>query len=253
MTQENLKKIKNIRIAGAMAASVLDELIKSVKPGLSTMQLNDLAESLIVKKGGLPGFKTVRGYQFAICTSVNADVVHGLPRLDQILKEGDILTIDIGVLYNGYHSDTAMTVPVGEVGREKTEFLKDGEKALYSAIKLVRPGIKVGELSLAIEKELKKYGIVPELTGHGVGKSLHEEPLIPNTGLSRIEGETLKEGMVIAIEPIYTNGSPEIEMLGDGWTLTSSKADLAAQFEHTVAVVPGGYEILTKRPGEKIS
>lgn len=252
MTKQDLKKIENIKIAGAIAAAVLEELISLVKPGISTWELNNQAEEKIIRSGGLPGFKTVRDYQFAICTSVNADVVHGLPRKDQILKEGDIITIDIGVLCNGYHSDTAVTVPVGKVSAEKAAFLKDGSEALYAAIRVVRPGIKIGQLTSAIKRSLRGYGIVKELTGHGVGQSLHEEPLIPNTGMGQTEGATLKEGMVIAIEPIYTNGRPEIEMLHDGWTLTSSYASLAAQFEHTVAVVPGGHEVLTKRSNEKI-
>lgn len=238
--------------AGRIAGEVLEELIKRIKPGLSTLELDRLAEDLIKRAGGEPGFKRVEGYYHSICTTVNEQVVHGIPK-EHRLKEGDIVSVDLGVYYQGFHSDTAVTVPVGKVSKDIEDFLATGQHALYQGIKQVKAGGRVGDISSVIEKTLrsKNFSIVKTLTGHGVGRELHEEPLVPNFGRAG-EGEELKVGLVIAIEPIYTNGSPEIYLEPDGWTITSENATLAGLFEHTVAVTADGPKILTKRPSEVI-
>jgi methionyl aminopeptidase len=252
LTLKNPDEIKIMAEAGRLAGEVLEQVMAAVKPGVSTLELDQLAENLIQKVGGESGFKKVDGYYHTICTTPNEQVVHGIPN-DKKLKDGDILSVDLGVFYNGFHSDTAVTVPVGEVSTEIKRFLATGQRALYEGIKQARFGNRVGDISTVIEKILRQenYGIVRSLTGHGVGRELHEEPLIPNFGKSGT-GEELKEGLVIAIEPIYTNGSPEVYLEDDGWTLTSEDATLAGLFEHTVAITKTGPQVLTKRPHENI-
>lgn len=239
--------------AGRMAGEVLEKIIPEVKPGVSTLFLDILAENLIKKSGGEPGFKRVPGYYHSICTAVNEEVVHGIPG-ERVLKEGDIVAVDLGVYFKGFHSDTAVTIPVGRVSKEADDFMEAGRQALLAGIKAVKIGNYVGDISAAVEEILTKhkFGIVHSLTGHGVGRDLHEDPLIPNHGLSGT-GELLTEGMVIAIEPIYTNGNPEIFLSEDGWTITSPESSLAGQFEHTIALTSNGPLVLTKRPSETIS
>lgn len=238
--------------AGRLAGEVLDEIIPEVKPGVSTLYLDKLAEDLIKKSGGEPGFKRVPGYYHSICTAVNEEVVHGIPG-KKVLKEGDIVSIDLGVYFKGFHSDTAITLPIGAVTTAATKFMQAGREALLAGIEAAQIGSRVGDISSAVEEVLTsyKYGIVHSLTGHGVGRDLHEDPLIPNHGLSGT-GELLTEGMVIAIEPIYTDGNPEIFLSKDGWTIISPGSALAGQFEHTVALTSEGTKVLTKRPSEEI-
>jgi methionyl aminopeptidase len=252
----HLKSPEDLKImaeAGRMAGEVLEQVMAAAQPGMSTLDLDRLAERLISERGGESGFKKVDGYFHTICTNPNSGVVHGIPN-EEILTEGDILSIDLGVYYQGFHSDTAVTVPIGVVSPETAEFLAAGRRALYQGIEAVKVGSRIGDISSTIEKVLseKGYGIVESLTGHGVGRDLHEEPVVPNLGRAG-EGEQLKEGLVIAIEPIYTNGSPEIYLEEDGWTLSSEDATLAGLFEHTIAVTAQGPQILTQRPREVIS
>lgn len=246
------EELKTMAEAGRIAGEVLDQVVGHVKPGVSTLELDQLAEKLIEDAGGEPGFKRVPDYYHSICTSINEQVVHGVPK-DRVLKEGDILSIDLGVYYQGFHSDTAVSVGVGEISSEVRQFLATGQEALYGAIKEARVGNHVGDISAATEKTLrsKNYGIVESLTGHGVGRELHEEPLVPNMGQPG-SGLRLEDGLVIAIEPIYTNGSPEVYLEDDGWTISSEKASLAGLFEHTVAITKDGPKVLTKRPSEII-
>lgn len=231
--------------AGRIAAQVLDGLVKSALTGTSTIQLDRLAERLIKEAGGEPGFKRVPRYYHSICTSINEEVVHGIPT-ERKLKRGDVLSIDLGVYYHGFHSDTATTIGIGEVGGKVEKFLEVGRRALRHAIAQARVGNRIGDISSVIEETLRAggYGIVASLAGHGVGRELHEDPLVPNLGQPG-SGEELKEGLVLAIEPIYTNGSPAIYLEADGWTVTSEKATLAGQFEHTVAITVKGPIILT--------
>lgn len=249
----NLKSPEEIKImaeAGRIAGEVLEKAASAAHPGVSTLELDQLAEDLIRRAGGESGFKKVDGYYHTICTAPNEDVVHGIPS-DRTLRDGDILSIDLGAFYYGFHSDTALTIPIGNIPESAREFLAVGEQALYAGIAQAKLGQKTGDISAAIESVLKSHGyaIVESLTGHGVGRNLHEEPLIPNLGRPST-GVPLQEGMVIALEPIYTNGSPDVKLQDDGWTITSADATLAAQFEHTIAVTPDGPKILTKRPSE---
>lgn len=246
-------ELKLMTRAGQIAGQVLEQVIAAAKPGVSTLELDHLAEKLILEAGAESGFKSVSNYAHSICTNINSQVVHGIPK-DILLKNGDILSIDLGATYQGWHSDTAITIPIGDVSPETKQFLSFGQKALYAGIAQARVGGRVGDISSAIEQVLAQgqYGIVESLTGHGVGRELHEEPLIPNLGDAGT-GLTLEEGMVIAIEPIYTNGSPEIYLEDDGWTISSENASLAGLFEHTVAITSSGPKILTKRPTETIA
>jgi len=236
--------------AGQIAGEVLEKVAAAAKPGVSTLDLDRMAEQLIRAAGGEPGFKKVTGYYHTICTSPNEDVVHGIPT-GRVLKDGDILSIDLGAYFQGFHSDTAVTVPIGEVPQPVQQFIATGRQALYEGIAQAKVGSKTGDISAAIEKVLRggNYAIVESLTGHGVGRKLHEEPLVPNLGQART-GVPLEEGLVIAIEPIYTNGSPDVDLKDDGWTISSSHATLAAQFEHTIAITADGPKILTQRPSE---
>lgn len=247
------EEVKILSKAGRMAGEVLEELISCVKPGVSTLELDRLAEGLIKESGGEPGFKRVSGYYHSICTAVNEEVVHGVPG-ERVLNDGDIVAIDLGVYFKGFHSDTAVTLPVGSVSKEAESFMEVGRQALLAGIRVAKVGNHVGDISAAVEEVLTshKFGIVHSLTGHGIGRSLHEDPLVPNHGLPGT-GELLTEGLVIAIEPIYTNGNPEIFLSEDGWTITSPGSSLAGQFEHTVAITKSGPAILTKRPSETIS
>lgn len=249
---KSAEEIKIMAEAGRIAGEVLEKVAAAASPGVSTLELDKLAEESIKKAGGESGFKRVDGYYHTICTTPNEQVVHGIPT-DRRLREGDILSIDLGVFYQGFHSDTAITVPIGKVSEETKRFLQAGQEALYAGIREAQLGNHVGDISYAIQETLRRgrYGIVESLTGHGVGRDLHEEPLIPNLG-QKGSGIKLEKGMVFAIEPIYTNGSPEVYLEDDGWTITSEKATLAGLFEHTIAITSDGPEVLTKRPSEAL-
>lgn len=240
------EEIKIMAEGGRIAGQILGELARRVRPGLSTLELDREAERMIKEAGGEPGFKRVPHYYHSICTAVNEEVVHGIPK-DRKLRPGDIVSIDLGVFYRGFHSDTAVTVGVGEIGEATKKFLEVGRRALSQGIAQVRVGNRIGDISAAVEKILRGagYGIVESLAGHGVGRELHEEPLVPNLGRAG-SGLELSEGMVIAIEPIYTDGSPDVHLEKDGWTITSEKGSLAGHFEHTVAVTEKGPLVLTQ-------
>lgn len=236
--------------AGKVAAKILKQLQAASVPGVSTEELNQLAEEEIKKAGMEAGFKTVENYQFAICTTPNEAVVHGLPNSYQ-LKEGDLLSIDLGVMSKGLHTDTAISFEVkkgqsGLVNKENDRFLKVGEKTLWKAIAMVKDGVRVGDISAVIQEGVEKegYSIVKELTGHGVGRELHEDPLIPGFG-KKGTGPILKAGMTIAIEVIYTKGKAKIALLPDGWTIVTANGSLAAVFEQTMLVTKRGPVVLT--------
>jgi len=242
---KNSDEIKSMRRGGVIAGEVLDELIKVVRPGITTLALDTLATEWIRLRGGEPSFNRVPGYHHTLCTSINNQVVHGIPG-ENLLKMGDIITIDLGVYYQGYHTDTAWTVPVGQVDERVSEFLEVGKKALKAGISKAQSGRYVGDVSNAIEKVLlkSKVGIVESLTGHGVGTELHEEPMIPNYGEPG-NGVELRDGMTIAIEPIYTDLDPDVFIEDDDWTIVAPNSTIAAVFEHTILVRRGKAEILT--------
>lgn len=233
---------------GKIAAAALDKVLTAVKPGAATLELNHLAEKLILAAGAKPSFKGFQNYPFATCININEGVVHGLPKADVVLKEGDVVTVDLGVFYKGLHTDNAKTIEVGGGGCEVgSGFLEVGRRALEEAIKQCQVGRTVGDISHAIQKTVEKAGcrVVRELGGHGVGKVLHEPPFISEFGRSG-EGPRLSAGMTLAVEVIYTKGNGKIELIDDDWTIVTADGSLAGLFEHTVAITESGPIILTK-------
>jgi methionyl aminopeptidase len=230
---------------GKILAQALDHIEAMVRPGITTVELNDAAEQFILQKGAKPAFKGFEKFPFSLCTSVNDDIVHAYPSKIP-LKEGDIVGLDLGVLYKGYNTDMARTVAVGEVAFEVKRLLKATEKALRLAIKKARPGAATGDIGNTIQRFIEDQGfaVIRDLYGHGIGKSLHEDPLVPNYG-KRGEGTTLKAGMVICIEPMVSMGDWHVKQSKDGYGYATRDGSLAAQFEHTLAITDQGCKILT--------
>lgn len=240
---KNKKEIELMKHAGVVAVETLKLLEENIKIGITTKELDKIAYDYIKEKDCTPSFLGYQGYPGSICTSINDEVVHGIPG-DRKLRNGDILSIDIGVCYKGMHADTARTYKVGHVSKEVEDLLETTKKSLKEAIKIIRPGIKLNEVCKTVEKYSKNYGIIRELTGHGVGKELHEDPYIPNYG-NKESNIILEEGMTLAIEPMFTLGRKEINILEDGWTIVTEDEKPSAHFEHTIVVTKDGYEIIT--------
>jgi len=240
-------EIEKISKACRVAAEVLGELKSSVKVGVTTAELEEIADRLFSKKGAIPAFKGYRGYRYATCLSVNEEVVHGLPG-KRILKEGDIIGVDVGAIVGGYYGDNAETFPVGKISVEAKRLISATKNALYKAMAEARDGNHLGDVSFAVESEARKHGfsVVKDLYGHGVGTTLHEDPLIPNFG-KKGTGMVLKAGMTLAIEPMLNIGASEIRTLEDGWTIVTADGSLSAHFEHTILVTKGAPKILTRR------
>ncbi|OGY25993.1 MAG: type I methionyl aminopeptidase [Candidatus Woykebacteria bacterium RBG_16_44_10] len=234
--------------AGQIAAAALIEIAKNIKPGIKTSQLDTIAETKIRDLGAESSFKKVEGYHYNTCITPNDLVVHGVPS-DYTLSEGDVLGADLGAYYRGFHSDLAYTFPVGKVSSERKKFLSVGMNALWEAIKEVRIGSRIGDISNKIQTVIEGsgYSVVRELVGHGVGRELHEDPLVPGRG-KKGTGEELKEGMVIAIEVIYNFGKPGVRLLSDGWSIATSDSSVSGLFEHTIAVTKKGPLVLTQKP-----
>lgn len=252
ITLKSDAEIKKMREAGKVAARILKKIREKSIPGVSTLDLNKIAEDEIrVAKMDI-GFRTVEDYQFAICTTPNEAVVHGLPS-DYKIQVGDVLGIDLGVMNQGLHTDTAITYevrPKGEnkpISKENDLFLKTGSETLKKAIALVKDGVRVGDISAEIQKGVESagYNVVKELTGHGVGYELHEDPFIPGFG-KKGTGPILTEGMTVAIEVIYTKGKSKVGILEDGWTIVTADQSIAGVFEHTVQVTKSGPVVLTQ-------
>lgn len=248
---KSASEIEKMRRAGQIVAEVLHRMREWVAPGVTTGELNERAEDLIRRRGGIPSFKGYppgSRYPFpaVICTSVNEELVHGIPG-PRVLKEGDILSIDVGVIYDGYHGDAGITLPVGEISPEARRLLEVTEAALYAGIAQARAGNRVGDISAAIQRtaESAGYSVVREYTGHGIGRRMHEEPQIPNWGEPG-QGPLLRPGMTLAIEAMVLAGSPQVRTLDDHWTVVSADGKLTAYFEHTVLVRDGEPEILTR-------
>ena len=239
------REIELLRKAGHIVYLTHQYLKPYIKEGITTKELDTLAEEFIRSHGATPSFKGYNGFPGSICTSINNQVVHGIPGKTK-LKKGDIISIDIGACYKGYHGDSAWSYPVGEISDKKKYLLEHTKESLYEGLQQVKPGNRIGDISHAIEEYANKYnlGVVKELVGHGVGSKLHEEPDVPNYGKAGT-GPLLKEGMVIAIEPMLNLGSPDIYMLEDGWTIETDDYSPSAHFEHTVVVTKDGYKILT--------
>ena len=234
-----------LKVAGRVVYETHQHLKPMVKPGVSLLELDKEGEKFIRSKGCTPSFKGYEGFPNALCISVNEEVVHGIPS-NRKLKDGDIVSIDIGACFKGYHGDSAWTYEVGNVSEDKKYLMEHTEKALYEGIKMVKPGNRIGDIGYAIEKYANEHnlGIVRELCGHGVGTNVHEDPDVPNYGRKNT-GIILKEGMVIAIEPMLNLGSDDIYVENNDWTIVTIDNKPSAHFEHTVLVTKDGYEILT--------
>jgi methionyl aminopeptidase len=241
------EEIKIIREACRKASQVMEALRERVIPGVDTYSLDEFAENMILKLKAQPAFKGYRGYPKAICTSVNREIVHGIPSKDKILKEGDIISIDLGVRFRGYYGDIAATFGVGAISPEAEKLISTTREALYAGISKACAGNKLGDVSYTIMTYVEERGfsVVRKFVGHGIGRQLHEEPEIPNFGLPG-QGPELKNGMVLAIEPMVNAGSFEVEILSDGWTAVTKDGKLSAHFEHTILVNGEQPEILTE-------
>ena len=237
-----------MRAAGRLVGEVLSALTLRVAPGVTTAELDEIAEKLIADAGATPAFKGYHGYPATICASINEEVIHGIPSGKRVLQEGDILSIDVGASLEGYYGDSAITLPVGQVSEEAATLLRVTEEALYKAIEVAKPGGRVSDIGHAVQRHVESYGfsVVREFVGHGIGQRMHEEPQVPNYGEAG-RGPRLTEGMVLAIEPMVNAGKPAVKVLSDGWTAVTRDKSLSAHFEHTVAVTANGAWILTAR------
>lgn len=247
ITIKSEREIELMRKAGSIVGDTHHYLEKFIKPGITTKELDKLANDYIIKSGATPSFKNLYGFPGTICISINEEVVHGIPS-SRKLKEGDIVTLDIGACYKGYHGDSAWTYPVGKVSKEIEELLKETEESLFAGLSVIKPGNRIGDIGYAVSEVANKYhlGVVKELVGHGVGNEVHEDPDVPNYG-KQGTGPILKEGMTIAVEPMLNLGTADIYQLDDDWTIVTADNLPSAHFEHTVLVTKDGYEILTKR------
>lgn len=253
ITIKTKEEITILREGGKRHALILAEIAKMVRPGVTTKELNDKAHELVLAGGDKPAFLNYkphgakRPYPASICVSVNDEVVHGIPNEnDRMLKEGDIVSLDLGLIHKGLITDSAITVPVGKISPELTQLLETTKKALMAGIKKIKAGKRVGDIGNAIEREAVHfgYGVVRELAGHGVGYEVHEDPYVPNYG-DVGKGEVLQAGMVIAIEPMFNLGTDEVKLDKDGYTYRTKDGKPSAHFEHTVVVTKSGAEILT--------
>ena len=239
------EEIELIRESAQLVSKTLGMLASEIKPGINTLYLDNLAESFIRDHKGVPGFLGLYGFPNTLCISPNSQVVHGIPN-KEIIKEGEILSIDCGVLKNGYYGDHAFTFTVGEVDKEILELLETTKQSLYVGIEQFKVGNRVGDVGYAIQNynESKGYGVVRELVGHGLGKEMHEKPEMPNYG-KRGTGKKFQEGMVVAIEPMINMGTPNINQLNDGWTILTRDNKPSAHFEHNIAIVNGKPKLLS--------
>ncbi len=242
-TAEQLDKMRR---AGRIVAETLQLLRSLVKPGVSTAELDRVAEAFIRGQGATPSFKGYHGFPASICASVNEEIVHGIPSA-RVLREGDIISIDTGVIWKGFQGDAAITVAVGEVSEECQRLIRSVEEALYAGIAAVKPGGRIGDISQAVEQVAVRYGfgIVREYGGHGIGRDMHEPPRIPNWGPAG-RGLKLERGMTLAIEPMFTVKGSATRLLTDDWTVVTADGSWAAHWEHTVAITEQGAEILTR-------
>ncbi len=241
------REITLMREAGRITALVLQEIEQYIKPGISTADLDAIVEAIILKNGATPSFKGLYDFPNAACISVNEELVHGIPSFKKILQEGDIISIDVGANFKGYHGDSAWTYPVGEISEGAANLLAVTKQALFEGLKEVKAGAHLSNVSHAIGEYAYSHGYTVPLdyTGHGIGSNIHEEPIIPNFGDPK-RGPILKAGMTLAIEPMFHQGKPFTKVLNDDWTVVTKDGKLSAHFEHTVLVTDTGYEILTE-------
>jgi methionyl aminopeptidase len=248
ITIRTLQEIEKLRQSGQVVREVLEHVRRAVKPGATTLDLETAAAAKISELGATPAFKGYRGYPCVLCTSVNSEVVHGIPSAERKLREGDIVSIDTGVVIDGYYGDSAITVAVGRKVAAKTQKLLDvTAESLASAIREVKPGATLGDVGAAVQEmvEAEGFSVVRDFVGHGIGTKLHEDPQVPNYG-TRGRGQKLQAGMVLAIEPMVNAGRPGVQVLKDGWTAVTQDGSLSAHFEHTVVVTEDGAQVLTQ-------
>jgi methionyl aminopeptidase len=246
----NLKSPREIEImkgASRIVAEILQELKGNIREGATTADMDRMAEELTLKKKAKPAFKGYRGFPASLCISVNDEVVHGIPSPKRVLKAGDVVGLDFGVIYEGYYGDSAMTVPIGTISPEVAKLVKVTEECLYMAIEKAVPGNHIADISAAVQvhAEANKFGIVRDFCGHGIGRSLHEDPPVLNY-VQNGKGPKIKAGLVLAIEPMINMGTDKVKVLDDGWTVITADGKPSAHFEHTIAVTPDGPVILTK-------
>lgn len=241
------QEIELIAQASRIVALTIAFLRERVKPGITTADLDRLAEEFIVREGGRPAFKGYRGYPSTLCTSVNEEVVHGIPSPRKRLEEGDIIGIDVGAIVEGYYGDAAVTVPVGQISEAAARLIRVTEEALAAGLEQVRVGNRLSDVSHAIQTVAERggYSVVTDFVGHGIGRNLHEDPQVPNFGKPG-EGPRLKEGLVLAIEPMVNIGGSDVEVLDDRWTVVTRDRTLSAHFEHTIALTVEGPKVLTR-------
>lgn len=243
---KSAREIELMREAGKILGKVLNDLSKEIKPGMTTLHIDKLGEEMIRSYGCVPSFLGYEGFPASICVSVNEEVVHGIPTSKRVLREGDIVSMDAGVIYKGYHSDAARTVGVGEISKEARQLIEVTQQSFFEGIKYAKEGCRLFDISNAIAEYNERfgYGIVRDLCGHGIGQQLHEEPQIPNFRQDR-RGVRLYEGMTLAIEPMVAAGGYPVRWLDDDWTVVTADKSLAAHYENTVLVTKDGPEILS--------
>lgn len=241
------REIEKIRKACQIVAEILQVLKEEIRPDVTTWHLNELSEELATKRNAKPAFKGYHGYPYALCTSVNEEVVHGMPSRTRRLREGDIISIDYGVVVDGYYGDAAITVAVGEIGEDASKLCSVTNAALYKGIEQAKVSNRLSDISHAIQSFVEQHGfsVVREFVGHGIGQRLHESPQVPNYGLPG-KGIKLKPGLVLAIEPMINQGRAEVEILSDRWTAVTVDRGLSAHFEHTIAITENGPDILSR-------
>jgi len=245
---KSLQEIEKIRKACLIVADVLERIRGMVRPGVTTQELDEFAERFIIAAGAKPAFKGYRGYPKTLCTSVNNEVIHGIPSKDAVLKQGDIVSVDVGTIVDGFYGDAAITLPVGTIKPEAERLMRVTEESLLRGIAQAQAGNRLYDISHAVQDyvESNGYSVVREFVGHGIGRSLHEDPQLPNFGASG-QGPRLKSGMVLAIEPMVNIGGSATVTQEDNWTAVTADGSLSAHFEHTIAVMPDGPWILTKK------
>jgi methionyl aminopeptidase len=245
---KSASEIEKMRRAGKVVREVLELVRDYVKPGATTLDLERVAEARIQEMGAKPAFKGYHGFPCCLCTSINNEVVHGIPSKKRVLKEGDIVSVDCGAIIDGYYGDAAITIPVGEkISPDTARLLAATEKSLYAGISAVKPGATLGDIGAAVQSvvEAEGFSVVRDFVGHGIGSHMHEDPQVPNYGEAG-SGMKLKAGMVIAIEPMVNAGKPDVRVLRDGWTAVTDDGSMSAHFEHTVAVTDTGAKVLTE-------
>jgi methionyl aminopeptidase len=243
------EEIAKMRTSGRITARTIERVLAAVRPGVTTADLDAVAEASIREQGAVPNFKGYHGFPASICASLNNEIVHGIPSMERVLREGDLLSLDFGAIWEGFHSDSALTVFVGEPPSSEAEKLvRVTEEALEAGIAQIRPGGRIGDISSAVQQraEAAGFSVVREYVGHGIGRAMHEDPQIPNYG-APARGPELRPGLVIAVEPMVNLGGWETAVLADDWTVVTLDGSLSAHFEHTIAVTEDGHEVLTAR------